>query len=203
MRFAAPILLVFFSGCVSELTMVVQDPPGDDAGVATDAGEVVDAGSVRDAGSAADAGDTAPVVDAGNPSCAPCFVTGPGQFCGLTVDISPFQTGGAFGGFQSDVGTGASNPITITLSAPINWVSIVILDPDFNGNMMRAYDAQGTLVSEVDFPSDGTPGVLTQSSQGTGGGNIVRVELIPAPADYVAYDKLQVIPEGCAGPTLN
>jgi hypothetical protein len=191
---------VVLSGCTSELTMVV-----DDEGPRPDAGAVVDAGtpSGDDAGvvTPVDAGSVEP-VDAGN-ACAPCVVAGPGHFCGLDVGITPFVTGGPFGGFQSDVGTGASHVITVTLSAPINWVSVVVLDPDFQGNKLEAYDAQSNLVSEVDFPGDGTPNVLTQTSMGTGGGHIVRVELIPAPLDYVAYEQLQIIPEGCAAPNID
>lgn len=76
--------------------------------------------------------DPEPVVDAAAPtfieaahpqgeasSCAPCSVTGPGTFCGIDVGITPFVTGGPFGGFQSVAGTGFQDPITITFSQPI------------------------------------------------------------------------------------
>ena len=136
------------------------------------------------------------VVDA--MSCEPCDVTGSGTFCGVGVTINPFATGGPFGGFQSQTGTGASMKITITLAVAINWVSVKVIDPDFAGNYVRAYDINNQLVSEYTVSGDGTAHVLTEESGGTGGVGIVRVELVPAPADYVAYDELQVVPAGCA-----
>lgn len=131
--------------------------------------------------------------------CEPCAVTAAtGTFCGVQVNLTPYATGGPFGGFQSDPGTGASQSITMTLSLPINWVSVKVVDPDFEGNAVRAYDASDTMVSEFVVAGDGTANVLTQEMSGTGGTGIVRVELVPAPADYVAYDELQIVPSGCA-----
>jgi hypothetical protein len=140
---------------------------------------------------------TAPPADAAD--CAPCDVTAAsGTFCGVQVEITPYATGGPFGGFQSQSGTGASQTITMTLSLPINWVSVQVIDPDFDGNAVRGYDANNTMVSEFDVSGDGTANVLTQEMGGTGGAGIVRVELVPAPGDYVAYDALQIVPSGCA-----
>lgn len=130
--------------------------------------------------------------------CEPCDVPGPGLHCGVQVGIAPFVTGGTFGGFQSAPGTGASSTITITLSPEINWVSVNVLDPDYAGNAVRAYDANHQLVSEFIVAGDGVASVLTEEMSGTGGSGIVRVELVPAPADYVAYDQLQITPAGCA-----
>jgi hypothetical protein len=81
---------------------------------------------------------------------------------------------------------------------PINWVSVKVVDPDFDGNAVRAYDQNDVMVSEYDVAGDGTANVLTQEMGGTGGTGIVRVELVPAPGDYVAYDELQIVPSGCA-----
>jgi hypothetical protein len=131
--------------------------------------------------------------------CEPCAVTAAsGTFCGVQVSLTPYATGGPFGSFQSQPGTGASQTITMTLSLPINWVSVEVIDPDFDGNAVRAYDANDTMVSEFVVAGDGTVNVLTQEMSGTGGAGIVRVELVPAAADYVAYDELQIVPSGCA-----
>jgi hypothetical protein len=132
-------------------------------------------------------------------SCAPCDVTGPGTFCGIDVTIDPYVTGGPFGGFQSVAGTGFQDPITITLSQPITWVSVKILDPDYP-DFIQVYDASGTMTGQTQFSSDGTPNVLTDSTTGLGGAAIKSLKLVPDSRDYVAYDKLQVIPAGCAAP---
>jgi hypothetical protein len=138
-----------------------------------------------------------PLPDAAD--CLPCDVTaGSGTFCGVEVALTPYATGGPFGGFQSQAGTGQSQTITMTLSLPINWVSVKVVDPDFDGNAVRAYDQNDVMVSEYDVAGDGTANVLTQEMGGTGGTGIVRVELVPAPGDYVAYDELQIVPSGCA-----
>ena len=132
-------------------------------------------------------------------SCDPCDVTGPGTFCGIDVDITPYVTGGPFGGFQSVAGTGFQDPITITLSQPITWVSVQILDPDYP-DFIQVYDASGAMTGQVQFVSDGTPNVLTNSTSGLGGAAIKSLKLVPDSRDYVAYDGLQVIPAGCDPP---
>ena len=103
-------------------------------------------------------------------------MTGPGTFCGIDVGITPFVTGGPFGGFQSVAGTGFQDPITITFSQPITWASVKILDPDYP-DFIRVYDASGVM---------------------TGAGK--KLELVNDPRDYVAYDKLQIVPAGCTPP---
>jgi hypothetical protein len=135
--------------------------------------------------------------------CEPCKVTGPGTFCGLDVGITPYVTGGPFGGFQSVAGTGFQQTITVTLSKPITWVSLKILDPDYPNNLIRVYDETDQLRGEVAFDSDGAPNVLTNSSKGLGGGLIRRLELVPDAQDYVAYDELTIIPTGCEAPAVN
>ena len=77
-----------------------------------------------------DTADARSDVDASpDGDCEPCKVTGPGTYCGLDVGITPYGTGGTFGGFQSVAGTGVQQTITITLSKPITWVSLKILTP--------------------------------------------------------------------------
>lgn len=125
-----------------------------------------------------------------------CSVPSPGTYCGVSVGISPFVTGGPFGGFQSRPGTGASVPISVTFSPPVASVSVTALDPDFPGNRMDAFDTAGGLVSSAPFAGDGTPGVFTTSTVTLTGGGIARVVLVPAPADFVVYDGLSFTPSG-------
>jgi hypothetical protein len=125
-----------------------------------------------------------------------CPVPSPGTHCGVSVGISPFVTGGVFGGFQSNPGTGVSAPITITFSPPVASVSVTALDPDFPGNRMDAFNASGGLVSSAPFVGDGTPGVFTTSTATVTGAGIARVVLVPAPAEFVAYNGLSFAPGG-------
>jgi hypothetical protein len=108
----------------------------------------------------------------------------------VSVGISPFVTGGVFGGFQSNPGTGVSAPITITFSPAVTSVSVTALDPDFPGNRIDAFDAGGGLVGSAPFVGDGRPGVFTTSTATVTGAAIARVVLVPAPAEFVAYNGL-------------
>jgi hypothetical protein len=123
-----------------------------------------------------------------------CSASSPGTYCGVSVGISPFVTGGPFGGFQSKPGTGVSLPITLTFSPPVASVSITALDPDFPGNRMDAFGTAGTLIGSASFTGDGTPGVFTTSTVTVTGAGIARVVLVPAPAEYVAYANLSFTP---------
>ena len=168
----------------------VPEPAGQDAATAFSS----------DASTAIDAAPPPPPPPPPPPvSCTPCTITGPGTFCGVTVSIAPYATGGPFGGFQSAQGTGAQSTITITFSQPVPWVSVTALDPDFGGNQLRAYDASNALVASVPFDVDGTPGAFTSSAK-TVTAAIARVALVPDPADYLAYDALQIKAPGCPTP---
>lgn len=113
----------------------------------------------------------------------------------VTFTITPFVTGGPFGGFQSTPGTGFQTTITISFSGPVSSVTITALDPDFGGNRMRALNAGGTLVDEAFFAGDNTPGEFTRSTATVSGSGIVTVLLIPDPLDYIAYSGLQFTPD--------
>ena len=126
----------------------------------------------------------------GHAQSTSCPVPSPGTHCGVSVGISPFVTGGVFGGFQSNPGTGVSAPITVTFSPAVASVSVTALDPDFFGNRMDAFDAGGVLLDSAPFIGDGTPGVFTTSTTTVTGAAIARVVLVPAPAEFVAYDGL-------------
>ena len=117
-----------------------------------------------------------------------CSVPSPGTYCNVSVGISPFATGGPFGGFQSKPGTGVMLPITVTFSPPVTSVSVTALDPDFPGNRMDAFDTSGAPIGSASFTGDGTPGVFTTSTVTLTGAGIARVVLVPAPAEYVAYN---------------
>lgn len=156
-----------------------------------------------EAGGSFETSDASSALDASaDGGCEPCKVTGPGTYCGLDVGITPYVTGGPFGGFQSVAGTGFQQTIIITLSKPIAWVSLKILDPDYPNNLIRVYDETNALRGQIAFDADGAPNVLTDSSKGLGGGLIRRLELVPDPQDFVAYDELTVIPAGCDAPTV-
>jgi hypothetical protein len=131
-------------------------------------------------------------------ACAPCPVPGPGHFCGLDIEIAPFVTGGVFGGFQSNAGTGQSRTIEIRLSAPTHWLRLVVMDPDFAGNALITRDDSGMQLTRTDVPHDDHPGILTTPSVTLSEPPFVGVSLIPAPGDYVAYRSLEVIPADCS-----
>ena len=76
------------------------------------------------------------------------------------------------------------------------WKKIQPDYPDF----IRVYDASGAMTGQVQFVSDGAPNVLTDSTMGLGGSMIKKLELVNDPRDYVAYDKLQIVPAGCTPP---
>lgn len=203
-RFVVPSVLgiaaiLFGGGCANGHADDGFESPAEttDAGGATSQG---DAATAHDSGAPAKGFSSDAGPDSGSPtSCDPCLVAGPGIYCGIDVSIDPYVTGGPFGGFQSDPGTGFQNPITITLSQPITWVSIDILDPDYP-DFIQVYDATGTMTGQTQFADDGTPNVLTDSTMGLGGSSIKSIKLVPDSRDYVAYDGLTIIPAGCAPP---
>ena len=135
-------------------------------------------------------GSAAITVEAALAACT-ASVSAPGVTpCGIVVGISPFATGGPFGGFQSDPGTGASSTIGVTFSGPVRSVGVTAFDPDFAGNRVEAYNAAGSLVAFQNFAIDNTPGVFTASNVTVTASGIVRVLLIPGAADFVAYGGL-------------
>lgn len=127
-----------------------------------------------------------PVVE---PCPAPLDVRSSGIYCGVDTRITPWAPADAYwegATFQSDQGHGASRDITITFDAPVARVEVTAYDPTFAGNMMRAYDAAGTLVGSATFPGNNDPGDLTSQSR-TLSGKISRVVLIAAKRDYLNY----------------
>jgi hypothetical protein len=119
-----------------------------------------------------------------------CPFNAPGTWCGVVVGIAPFSQGTHWTetGFQSEPGNGASSTIHITFNRDVIRFSVDVYDPDLPGNRVIAYNAQGGIVDSVDVPGDGTSGTLTIESVSVTGGPIRSVDLVPASADYVAYD---------------
>ncbi|MBI4543279.1 MAG: hypothetical protein HY705_09625, partial [Gemmatimonadetes bacterium] len=127
-----------------------------------------------------------------------CLVPAPGTHCGVSVTITPYVTGGPFGGFQSGPGTGASSTIRVGFSPTVSGVTITVLDPDFAGNRMVALDANGNTIGSVAFAGDNSPGQFTTSTGTVSAIDIAAVLLVPASGDYVAYDGLSFLPKDCA-----
>ena len=133
----------------------------------------------------------ADVDDPDNPVCDGDFpVLENGTYCDVDIHFIQAVPADAFQGagaqFQSDPGHGESHPISITFSKPATEVTLTVYDPTWDGNTMAAYDTAGHQVSVIAFPGNHTPGVLTVQV-GHAEGAIARIELTPAPGDYVAY----------------
>jgi hypothetical protein len=123
-------------------------------------------------------------------NCEPCPLSAPTGSCGATsYAIVPYVPGWVFCCFQSDAGTGASNPITITFSEPVSSITITIQDPTWAGNTMTAYGPTGQVVGSVGFAFSGVPGVNLSDTKSISG-SISSVILTPADEDYVAYSGL-------------
>jgi hypothetical protein len=123
-----------------------------------------------------------------------------GSVCGIPFNISPWAAADHFGAtFQSNPGSGESSPITVVFSLSVKSVTVTIYDPDFSGNLAAAYGVNGVPLGQVGFTGDGTPGTLTTETQTLSAPGIRRIELIPASADYVAYD-MNIVPDSTCEP---
>lgn len=131
------------------------------------------------------------LADSGNPACdTEVRIFENGTYCGANIHFIQAVPADAFEGagaaFQSDPGHGVSHPITITFDKPAAEVTVTIYDPTWDGNTMAAYDSAGNGIGFVAFPGNHTPGTLTKQD-GHVEGAISRIDLTPAPGDYVAY----------------
>ena len=114
-----------------------------------------------------------------------------GPYSSANAYISPYCTGGPFGGFQSTSGTGYQTSITVWLTYAASAVTATALDPDLYGNYMAAYNSSGTEVGRVYFDYDGTSGTFTASTKTVyASGSIYNVALVNHRSDYIAYDGL-------------
>ncbi len=110
-----------------------------------------------------------------------------GSDSGVSWLISPYADGSYWDelAFQSDAGSGASSPITLTFGAPIAKAVIEIFDPTYAGNTAVAYDSTGE-VDSVAFTYSGDPGDNEPAIDSLTG-KIDSLVLTPADSDYVAY----------------
>jgi cysteine-rich repeat protein len=107
-------------------------------------------------------------------------------------DATGLYGNGAFQSAENASNVGSSD-IQISLDCPASSVTLEILDSQYPGNLMIAYDEGGNEVDRVEFATTGND---TQTASGAG---IVRVLLVPAdnPNDattkeYVAYRGLVI-----------
>lgn len=130
-----------------------------------------------------------------------CQITTAAGTCGdVQYTVAPFAPGRPFGDFQSQPGTGVSQPITVTFSQPVNTVNVTLVGGSYEGNEAIAYDTAGNVVAQVSFgyhdPNwDPTP--WEDPRVLTGNNNIMRVELTPAPRDYVGYKMSITVRKPC------
>lgn len=131
-----------------------------------------------------------------------CTVASPDSIvCGIEVQVNPYVQHYYFsdirGTFSSKAGSGASVTITVTFSRPVQSVTVTIYDPTYSGNQAVAYDGTGVWLGSVSFAYTGIPGHNTPDTKTLNAANTRRVDLVPAPADYVAYD-MTFVPQPCA-----
>lgn len=126
-----------------------------------------------------------------------------GSYSSANASISPYCTGGPFSGFQSVAGTGYQTSITVWLNHSASAVTATVLDPDYSGNYMAAYNSAGSEVGRVYFDYDGTPGSFTSSTKTVTGSGIVRVALVNDALDYVAWDKVHTLHPYVTGGPFN
>lgn len=131
-----------------------------------------------------------PLAKGGGTKPPPCSITQQSAtVCKTVVTLSPFFAPSDIGGtFTSQSGSAASDTITVNFSVPVESLTVTIWDPTFAGNKMVAYDAQGSELASADFRYSGAPGINHPDTEVVAATGIRRVELIPAPGDYVAYE---------------
>ncbi len=119
-----------------------------------------------------------------------CFIAAASSnVCGIDVTANPFFGQTNVGGtFQSAEGNGISSTIEVDFAAPVNAVTVTVYDPTFAGNAARIYDAAGISLGTVYFKFSGQGGVNIPDTRTIAHPGIRRLDLIPAPEDYVAYD---------------
>jgi hypothetical protein len=138
-----------------------------------------------------------------NPSGPWCSVNAATVNCQtVTATVSPFAQGSVFDPFQgTNNGTGPQEPIDVTFETPLSQVAVTALDPDFGGNRMEAYAADGTLLATAYFDGDNRPGFTNWSTKSIVFGNIKRVRLIAADNDYTVFQGLTAWPMSGTQPT--
>jgi hypothetical protein len=125
---------------------------------------------------------------------------GPSTCPDVSVAFTPYAPGDPFGEFQSDPGTGASNPITVTFSRPVRDLSVSAADPTYAGNLVIAFDGAGNEIIRSEFAFSGVPGSYRVSTRVLTVSQIKSIRFVPAAADYVAYSGLSFSPADTCPP---
>lgn len=128
-----------------------------------------------------------------------------GSVCGVTFNISPWAAGDHFGAtFQSDPGSGASRPITVSFSTrAVKSVTVKIYDPTWAGNEMVARGVGGVELGRESFNFSNVFGQNIPDTRTISAPGIRSVVLIPSTGgpdgDYVAYD-MNIVPDSACDP---
>jgi len=119
---------------------------------------------------------------------------------GVPVTISPaIPVGSGPSGqpaqIQSNEGSGISKPVMVNFAEPVKEFSVDVVGPSYPGNYVIAYDADGNEIARVPviqlYNPWGADGSTNVSITAPDGKAISRVSLVPAPADYVAYNNIR------------
>ncbi|MFL6231935.1 MAG: hypothetical protein ACJ76N_02260 [Thermoanaerobaculia bacterium] len=115
---------------------------------------------------------------------------------GVTATASSWSQNTAFDPFQAvDNYSGVQAPIEVDFQYPLYSVSVTAVDPDYPGNRMDAYGADGMLLGSVSFTGDNKPGFFTMDTKSiTDSRGITKIVLVNDPNDYVAWTGLTATP---------
>jgi len=120
----------------------------------------------------------------------------------ITMSLSSYHVSdpviSEVGIFSSQAGLDASIGITGSFNPPgVASLAATIVDPDWAGNTIAAYDYSGSLIGEQSFDYDSAPGFTTKDTQfifAPSGTFIRTFRLGVAPSDYVGYDAIYFEP---------
>lgn len=82
-----------------------------------------------------------------------------------------------------------NSPSLVPFSRPFQSFTVDVYDPDFVGNQVVAKDGSGATLATVPVASDNSPGSLTLEHVSINVPGIRTITLIPAAADYIAFDQ--------------
>jgi len=106
------------------------------------------------------------------------------------------------GNFSSQAGLGASIGITGTFNIGVSSLGATVVGPDFDGNLLRVFDAGGSLIDSVAFLRDSSSTEVTKDTRIiSGNGTPIRsFQLQPGAGDYVGYDQIIIEPTSSCPP---
>jgi len=103
--------------------------------------------------------------------------------------------------------TGISNTVAVAFSQPINRFSLTIWDADFTGGRLIAYNSDGVAIYTQVFEGDNLPFVDNRLDVSIAVDNVVRIDIVPAPEDYIYFTNIDFravavpLPPGTQPPT--